>query len=403
MKIGLRISGNSQSCWTFIGLAIRIAQSMGIHRDGDGLSMSAHEAEVRRRVWWQIISLDMRASEDRGCEPMLSECCFNTRLPLNLDDEDFCKTTPHPLKERKGLTEMTYSLMNMEVCRTTQKLHFVPPKHTTAALTLQEKDDLANECITTIDSYFVGNYDSTNPFHQIMYALSRIHVLRLRLVVLYPMQRMSTTLESQPRTRGLKYVVDLLSIVESLAANEYARSFHWHYNTSISWHPLAVALAELCSESTGPLADEAWRVIDKNWARWSIRVASSQEEKMWRPVKSLLRRARQARQRSQPQSYQLQALSLSENNGVQSSSNVEQDGLGNYGTSATAFNSNVPLDIPGQVNSMVDSYQWDFSNGAYPVMGVTADDTIPMNWDEWNAFIRDAGNLDPSFHDGYSS
>lgn len=57
IKIGLRASRNSQSCWTFIGLATRIAYSLGLHRDGDGTSLNAHEAEGELRsskILWPI-------------------------------------------------------------------------------------------------------------------------------------------------------------------------------------------------------------------------------------------------------------------------------------------------------------------------------------------------------------
>lgn len=394
IKIGLRAANNSTSCWALIGLAIRIAQNLGIHRDGDGLHLSAHEAEVRRRIWWHIFSLDMKASEDRGCEPMLSESSFNTRLPINLEDDDFDKQSLHPLKERKGITKITLSLMNMEVARTSLKLHFVPPKHTTPVLTYQERDDLANECISKIDSYFVDNYDPTNPYHELAYSLSRMHVLRLRLVVLYPMQRMLTEQENQPRTRALKYVVKLLSIADSLLSSDFVKRFSWHSSTSVSWHPIAVALAELCTEPAGPLADEAWRVIDKRWAMWSHRIPSSQEEKIWRPVKSLLKKAREARQHSQPQIHQLQALSLSEDKAAGSNNAVKNETLVDYNSFATTFDNNMAPDLSGQVNGTFDPYQWDINNGTYPSMDVAAGDTLPMNWDQWNAFIYDAGNLD---------
>lgn len=53
--------------WTLSGLAIRILQSAGMHRDGDHLDLDLFEAEMRRRLWWGLSSLDVPAAEDHSC------------------------------------------------------------------------------------------------------------------------------------------------------------------------------------------------------------------------------------------------------------------------------------------------------------------------------------------------
>ncbi|EEH16047.2 hypothetical protein PABG_06134 [Paracoccidioides brasiliensis Pb03] len=42
----------------FISLALRVAQSKGLHRDPAQVGISACEAETRRRVWWHIVHMD---------------------------------------------------------------------------------------------------------------------------------------------------------------------------------------------------------------------------------------------------------------------------------------------------------------------------------------------------------
>jgi len=63
-----------------IGITTRIAQSKGLHKDGGGLQSSAFECGMRRRLWWQILSLEMRASEDRGTETALEQSYFDTTM-----------------------------------------------------------------------------------------------------------------------------------------------------------------------------------------------------------------------------------------------------------------------------------------------------------------------------------
>lgn len=71
--ICLRRNNDARVIWTLTGLVVRIAQTLGVHRDGLHFSLPPFEIEMRRRLWWQICILDVRASEDHGSDPTISE------------------------------------------------------------------------------------------------------------------------------------------------------------------------------------------------------------------------------------------------------------------------------------------------------------------------------------------
>lgn len=60
----------------------------------------------------------------------------------------------------------------------------------------------------------------------------------------------------------------------------------------VQWHPLAVALAGLCTIRGTPLADEAWAYVEPTYTRHADRVADSRHGTLWRPIEKLYRRAR---------------------------------------------------------------------------------------------------------------
>ena len=76
----LRRNDDARKIWTLTGLAVRIAQTLGIHRDGSHFHLKPFEVEMRRRLWWQVCLLDARASEDHGCDPTVIEAQFDTEL-----------------------------------------------------------------------------------------------------------------------------------------------------------------------------------------------------------------------------------------------------------------------------------------------------------------------------------
>lgn len=53
--------------WNLTGLALRLVQSLGMHRDGSQFQLSIFEAEMRRKIWWGLCGLDVPASEDHSC------------------------------------------------------------------------------------------------------------------------------------------------------------------------------------------------------------------------------------------------------------------------------------------------------------------------------------------------
>lgn len=103
----------SNVTWNMTGLAFRIAQSMGIDRDGQLSGLSPFETEMRRRLWYQLLFLDLRSSESRGC--LSSFLRYDTRLPTSVNDEDLTLNTTEYPKAATGYTDLTISLMRWEV------------------------------------------------------------------------------------------------------------------------------------------------------------------------------------------------------------------------------------------------------------------------------------------------
>lgn len=61
--ISIRDSAEPRAVWNLTGLAIRVADSIGLGIDGTLLGLSPFENEIRRRIWWQLRLHDFRAAE----------------------------------------------------------------------------------------------------------------------------------------------------------------------------------------------------------------------------------------------------------------------------------------------------------------------------------------------------
>lgn len=349
---------------------------------------------MRQRLWWELLVLDMKASEDRGNEPMIAEHSFNTRMPWNLNDEDFGHESQHPLMERKGITDMTFSLICMDVSNTARKVNFVPPDADHQPLTLSQKEVLVKQCSERIENHHLAGCNPSIPHHWLLYTLGRLLILKLWSVIQYPLQ--SRQPHDLPRGQSLRTAVSYLEITEMMEAHESAARFNWYFITYVPWHPLAVALAELCNETQGPLADRAWAVINRGYKKYSDRVADTKEGLLWRPIKSLLKRAQAARQRSQqpdaiPTAFQpLIDPALHDTEITQHLPNLSLDPAQNE------FELPMMDDGVGQMSQM--SYPL-FENDFFSLtdMPLSTMETFDenMNWSDWNEFVLDVHAISP--------
>jgi transcriptional regulatory protein GAL4 len=77
--------------WNLLGLAVRTALSLALHRELPHWNISLIEREARRRVWWGLYIFVSGASITFGRAIMLpDEDSMNVHSVLNIDDEVCC-------------------------------------------------------------------------------------------------------------------------------------------------------------------------------------------------------------------------------------------------------------------------------------------------------------------------
>lgn len=94
------------AAWILSGVALRIAQRMGLHQDGERLGLSPFETEMRRRLWWQLVLQDAHFALGDGLGHSLLPRDSHTLGPRNLNDADIYPAATEPFPDRDGPTEM---------------------------------------------------------------------------------------------------------------------------------------------------------------------------------------------------------------------------------------------------------------------------------------------------------
>lgn len=271
---------------------------------------------MRRRVWAQTIVLDVRAAQDRGTEPMIHQEDFNTISPTNINDVDFdpSTTTPIPQLASDGPTDITFSLCTYECSNLFIYIHG-PRTRFTGPSTSQpipqplpqvSEEDIIQR-IKVLEIRFI-NPAASHPDHYpsaLAGAIVRLTTLIFWLTIQYPFQVRQPTIKPRvSREHMLQTAIAIIDLTHmgpggGLPETDYTERFRWWQDGYVQWHPLSVALAELCVQTEGPLVERAWRTVDRVLPLWRDKVADRKGGALWRPIRKLARRARERRAEAQ--------------------------------------------------------------------------------------------------------
>ncbi|KAL8811084.1 MAG: hypothetical protein Q9200_002082 [Gallowayella weberi] len=282
--------------------------ALGLQRDGEQFGLSPFETELRRRLWWQIVHLDMRASEDHGSEPTILDQSFDTRFPLNINDEDIDASMKEPPAEHEGVTEMTFDLIRYSVTTTARRLSYVPPgpgkcRTTSEMFTLEHKERLIEELHQHLEKKYLRHCDMNTPIHWVAGTVTRLVLAKMWLIVHHPLQREelennnNKDLSDETKDRLFRTSVEVIQWSNLLEMESSTKKWGWLFRTYVQWHAVAFVLSQLCIRTRGPEVEQAWRVIDEIFRNLGGKMAAQNRGMLWKPLRNLMSRARAVRVR----------------------------------------------------------------------------------------------------------
>ncbi|KAK7701270.1 hypothetical protein SLS57_011800 [Botryosphaeria dothidea] len=154
-------------------MAIRLAECMGLHRDGARFGIPAVETHVRRLVWYQLCFLDIRVCEASGPRPQIREDDFDTKFPLNADDADFESNNP-PTKDADHFTDMTIVRMRFECTEMARLVWFERPRIEKKQTSLTSVLAKIQNFRSAMEKRYGPMLDVKNPLHH-MWQLVNMH------------------------------------------------------------------------------------------------------------------------------------------------------------------------------------------------------------------------------------
>ncbi|CAI7578145.1 unnamed protein product [Penicillium glandicola] len=91
--------------WNYLGLAVRMAMSLGLHKEFPGWKISLLQREIRRRLWWGVFIFDSGAAKTFGRPILLPEDnVMDAKQVRNIHEEALTPTTTTLPAESPGPT-----------------------------------------------------------------------------------------------------------------------------------------------------------------------------------------------------------------------------------------------------------------------------------------------------------
>ena len=245
-----------------VGTAIRLAECMGLHRDGTLYGLGAVETQVRRLIWHQLSFLDMRTCEATGPRPQIRKEDYDTKLPWNVDDVDLLG--PHPVtQDQPGWTDTTFARMRaecMEMRRTVwfDVLAVDRKKKTLTALLVKVQKFRA-----AVEARLLPRLDPAVPFHRLTRLVFEIHCATYHLQCLHRYLFMRT--HRMPDRLRQVLIEAGLSQMESGIAFETTpelRKWVWYEGAFHQFHCALLLLVEIYSFPMRKEARRIWRCLD---------------------------------------------------------------------------------------------------------------------------------------------
>ncbi|EEA25625.1 conserved hypothetical protein [Talaromyces marneffei ATCC 18224] len=274
--VSCRSTYDRRTTWCLSGTAIRIAQQMGLHRDGSNLGLSVFETEMRRRVWWHIIYMDKSITRSSGfiSAPLPAN---DTHYPLNVNDSDLHPNMKEPPVERNDIgTDMIFSQLRQELGKWQERQpQFVESMFSGTDEKPQLREEKAQRRQKAVDEFrailhdkIVRFCDPSIPLHILVNGSAHTITSVMQLVVTRPFYLWVPDLKLPPLSRTendelFATCLDLIRHNGRLRNDDVLRRFIWHLDWHLPWPIMLYMISELSKRSVlSEDTRQAWKCMD---------------------------------------------------------------------------------------------------------------------------------------------
>jgi hypothetical protein len=262
-----------RAIWSLTGVAVRIAESMGLERDGVYLGLAPFESEIRRRVWWLLKTHDFRTAELCGLAKFrdLDTSAESTKGPTNVNDDQLFPGMTLLMAESNTLTDVGFVAMRHELATfaAARIAKFRQQGKSSSQFHLHASgndkidiEDAFKEVEEILEMKYLRYCDPSLPLHLMVMLIARLSINVIRFLTHHPRRWASIQQTPSSERQWIWEVsINLLEQHNMAQSNPLLRRFAWHAPYFQQWHAFIHVLDTLRTDPLLKDAEKAWQLI----------------------------------------------------------------------------------------------------------------------------------------------
>lgn len=239
----MRNRARPAAIFSLMGIASRIAERMGLHRDGDDLGIPVLRSEERRRMWWQLQHMEIWIAQSVGSFTMTVYADWNTKLPKSLEDHDLRPEIQILPPDRHGLTTMSHCLWRYHILYLQRNMRHPNGNKIDLSwmlsphVALADKDAMIDACEKDMNEKFLQHCEPLIPLHVHIQIGVRASILAARRVMRQPalINAKISEMSSREREEFLGICTKSLEYHMLSEKTETLKRYQWHNENWFPW------------------------------------------------------------------------------------------------------------------------------------------------------------------------
>ncbi|KZF24113.1 putative C6 transcription factor [Xylona heveae TC161] len=273
--ISVRLDADPRSLSSMLGVAIRIAQRMGIHNESNYARCSALEAEMRRRLWWSLVNFDNRICEISDHKSSMLAPTWDCRTPLNVNEFDIrpeMRTLPAVHEQP---TDALFAVVCSELgdCIRHRAFHldFTNPSLKGVAKDTRHGAGIEGGELIALEKAMEDKYlrfcNSENPLHYMTIWFTRGYLAKSRLLEHYSRYPLAqqTGMTDRQRDAATSYALCMLECDTKLMTSPLTKGYLWLVQFHFPFPAYLHIAQDLKKRPLEEYVEKTWKVMSDNY------------------------------------------------------------------------------------------------------------------------------------------
>ncbi|KAF2472125.1 uncharacterized protein BDR25DRAFT_284602 [Lindgomyces ingoldianus] len=272
--VSIRPNTTPESLSSMLGVAVRIAQRMGIHNEAVLAKFTVLEAEMSRRLWWSLILFDTRIGEMADFQVSSLLPTWDCRVPLNVNDSDLRQDMKEPPQVQGKSTDALFAVVRSELGdflrHTMFHLGYYCPSLKPTDGDLQRRPDTeGGETVRfekTIEAKYLNFCNLDNPLHFMTIWTTRGSIAKFCLMEHHSRYAGSPLHQAETqREAALSYALSMLECNTKLVTSPFTKGFIWMIHSHFPFVGYIQTVQYLKWRPMSAKATAAWQVMSDNY------------------------------------------------------------------------------------------------------------------------------------------